>query len=232
MNEQPIEKQTYRADGRLDVVNVWPTIQGEGPYCGRPAVFVRLAGCNINCPGCDTDYTTGRNLFEVREIVHAVRELMKGCLVVLTGGEPFRQNIAPLVERLRDYDYLVQVETNGTLPPPPDGFHLWSWSEVTIVCSPKTGKIHPHLPIDYYKYVVHADEIDPEDGLPTHVLDRNNRPARPRPKDKNIPIYIQPMDMGKGRDKETIRNLEAARDVVLKHNYVLCLQLHKLIGLD
>jgi len=51
MNQQPIEKQFLHPKGDLEVHSIFLTIQGEGPFTGQRAVFVRLAGCNLQCPG-------------------------------------------------------------------------------------------------------------------------------------------------------------------------------------
>jgi len=85
MNTQPIEKRAIDTH-LLDIVSIFPTIQGEGPYTGQRAVFVRLAGCNLMCPGCDTDYTTGRKHFDATQVVTKVMEEIKPpCIVVITG---------------------------------------------------------------------------------------------------------------------------------------------------
>ena len=55
INKQPIEKREPSYEGTLQVHSIFKTIQGEGPFCGTPCVFVRLAGCNLQCPACDTD---------------------------------------------------------------------------------------------------------------------------------------------------------------------------------
>ena len=62
MNQQAPEKQQLRGDGLLAVHSIFYTIQGEGPFAGETAVFVRLAGCNLQCPLCDTDYTSDRRM--------------------------------------------------------------------------------------------------------------------------------------------------------------------------
>ena len=228
-NEQAIEPRSFKADGDLDVVDIWRTIQGEAIYAGHPAVFVRLAGCNLQCPLCDTDYTSNRKTLtpdELLDKVMLVRDREE--LVVITGGEPFRQNIRPFVARLVKNMFKVQIETNGSLPPEnfPVGF-------VQTVISPK-GKVHPDWewkPIGAYKYVVAYGEVD-DDGFPISVLGNEFSPGRPLEHHHagGVPVYIQPRD-----DKDelkNLKNLETAINVCRKFNRILCLQLHKIIGLE
>jgi 7-carboxy-7-deazaguanine synthase len=229
MNKQPIEKPDYH--DKLDVIKIWNTMQGEGPFTGSPAVFIRLAGCNLKCPACDTDYTTGRGRMENHRIVE---EALAKCtrssskpLVVLTGGEPFRQNIAPLCCELLKNGFQVQVETNGIYSPE-TGFPL---DDVSVVCSPKTPTIS-----DYwmersiaFKYIIKAGEVDPHDGLPTSALGNKCGLARPSVGFRGL-IYVQPLDEA---DRAlNWKNTQAAMDSCLKFGYRMSLQLHKLIGLD
>lgn len=228
MNSQPIEKQHMRADGALEVFRVFHTIQGEGPFSGRPATFIRLAGCNLQCPLCDTDYTSERTLLGVPEIVELLADTGRAGLVVITGGEPFRQNLGPLVEELLDAGYVIQIETNGTLFQ-----ELPYWRpELAVVCSPKAGKIHPKLEphLDALKYVLHADS-EGEDGLPLRALDHPCHPHLARPSDRfHGTIYLQPVDTGDAEDNK--RHLQATIRSVMENDYVLCTQVHKAIGLD
>jgi len=107
----------------LQLVELFYSIQGEGTFTGTPAVFVRLAGCNLNCRFCDTDYAL-RFIAGVDEVVERVRELSEGCpMVVLTGGEPLAQRAsAPLIDALRAGGRRVHIESNGTIAVdlPPD----------------------------------------------------------------------------------------------------------------
>lgn len=232
INIQPIEKRQYTNGATLDVHQIFHTIQGEGPFCGMPCVFVRLAGCNLQCPGCDTDYTSDRVTLHMEAIVATVKDLMPANytdkLVVITGGEPFRQNITPFVKQLNAYGFHVQIETNGTLPPTSDFVKI---SLVTIVCSPKAGKVHQELApfIDAYKYVMRDGCVDDTDGLPIFALDHTAAPhvARPHAGFKG-PIYLQPMDPG--YEIGRMLNTEAVLQSCLKHGYMLQLQIHKLIG--
>lgn len=234
MNTQPAEKKDFRESGDLEVHSIFRTIQGEGPFSGHRAIFLRLAGCNLQCPLCDTDYTSNRELLPVFEIINRINVLCKevvakvdkeqNYLVVITGGEPFRQNIYPITTALLSHGYLVQVETNGSL-------YQDLPFEVTVVCSPKTGSIHPALQqrISAYKYVLHADEVC-ADGLPLRALNHpvNVQLARP-PKFFRGPVYLQPVDVGD--EEENKRHLAAVLRSVLKHGHTLCLQTHKIIGL-
>jgi 7-carboxy-7-deazaguanine synthase len=119
------------------VVEVFESLQGEGPFCCRRALFVRLAGCNLRCPWCDTPYalepSRGR-LVGFEEIVE--KAIQHGGLVVVTGGEPLLQRSAltKLVAMLVDAGLMVQVETNGTLPAPAENEPL---SKALYVVSPK-----------------------------------------------------------------------------------------------
>lgn len=237
MNIQPIEKRDPASGGFVQVHSIFLTIQGEGPFCGTPCVFVRLAGCNLQCPACDTDYTSRRVAMGPYEVLAQVNELWRAeChrrgLVVITGGEPFRQNILPLVRTLIHHDYYVQVETNGTLQPVTEFVCMNpdARNGLYIVCSPKTPKLHPIVTTFAcaLKYVVRAGRVA-EDGLPTSALDMPNPPARP-PEGWERPIYVQPLDSG-DRVENAAHTSEAVASC-LRHGYTLQLQIHKIIGVE
>lgn len=234
INIQPIEKQQLEIDGSLQVHSIFYTIQGEGPFTGRPAVFVRLAGCNLQCPSCDTNYTSERLHFSVNALIerikfaHAFAEHKP--IVVISGGEPLRQNIAKLVRLLVSHHrYDVQIETNGTLY-----VEDIPWDSITTVCSPKAGKVSPFLAphIDYYKYVMSADSVDPDDGLPILALDHTAKPRVARPPEgfNKHRIYLQPMDTG--IEVLNMANVKACIASCMKYGYTLQLQTHKIIGME
>jgi 7-carboxy-7-deazaguanine synthase len=234
MNEQPIEKSIIHPDGLLDVHSIFYTIQGEGPFAGTPAVFIRLAGCNLQCPHCDTEYTQGRQFGHPESIAKYVGSIgqPKG-LVVITGGEPFRQNLSKLFFELLIRSHYVQVETNGTLPPSEQHYSLNSDHRhgVYIVCSPKTGKINQDTLREAccLKYVLDTDSMNPEDGLPIRALGHTTNPqiARP-PQPWDRPVYLQPMDTGDPERNQ--RNIKAVTESCMKHGYILQLQIHKYLG--
>lgn len=237
INIQPIEKRVHQ--DHLEVHSIFRTIQGEGPFTGQSAVFIRLAGCNLRCPSCDTDYTSKRFLANAQTLLAMVEDLnLFSRLVVITGGEPFRQDITELVVALVRFGYRVQIETNGTLAPDPALYPLVTMdirdrSGCFIVCSPKAGKVHPALEpvIGAYKYVLTSGKTEASDGLPITVLDHSVAPrvARP-PLTFRGPVYVQPADM---QDEElNQRNLSCCIKAVMEYGYTLQLQIHKIINME
>ena len=220
--------------GVLTVHSIFYTIQGEGPFAGVPAVFVRLAGCNLQCPGCDTDYTSSAVAMTPEQVVREVVVKSAACfarlpLVVITGGEPFRQNLTELCRALLKVATDVQVETNGTLPPS-DDLPL----RVQIVCSPKSPVLNPEMAkrANAFKYVVDTrTKVDALCGLPAQVLGTKFTPGIAHHQfTLSTPVYIQPMDE---QDPERNRqNLEFAAEVCMRYGHRLSVQLHKLAGLE
>src|SRR5688572_6934909 len=109
---------------------IFASLQGEGPSAGQPCAFVRLSRCNLACAWCDTAYTwrfSGPGAFDRRaeqielseaETAERIRALGQDRLVV-TGGEPLLQ--APALARMLALlpEMHVEIETNGTVAPPP-----------------------------------------------------------------------------------------------------------------
>ncbi len=99
------------------VNEIFYSLQGEGFWTGTPMVFVRLSGCNLACPFCDTDHQDGRPM-TAEELVQAVRAEGPCKRVCLTGGEPLLQADRELVDALHLAGYKIHLETNGTRPVP------------------------------------------------------------------------------------------------------------------
>ncbi len=257
LGTNPVRKQDLSDDGQqLWIQECFATIQGEGPFAGKPAVFVRLAGCNLRCWFCDTDFESSEwhpylatliaEIVTLSKIPSDSEEKQKigtyvnTNLVVITGGEPFRQNIIPLVRKLALMGYKIQIETSGTLWLKGfDTLLTQYFGNITIVCSPKTPSLNKDLQphITAYKYIIrHGEPFDEQDGLPitdTQTKGRPSRIARPLSNQFNaittIPIYVQACDE-QDRLKNKL-NLECAAATAMKHGYILSVQLHKLVGL-
>jgi len=227
--QNPVAKNEVRLAGdTLRVVNGAPfyTIQGEGPYAGQAAVFLRLNGCPLRCHFCDTEFSSPHDpRLSVTEIANAIESCAPGWvrLLVITGGEPTRQNLAPLVETMIEDGWIVQIETAGM-------FWQDCLYDCVVVCSPKTPTIHEKI-LDnatVFKYVIQEGAVDPEDGLPlTNTQQANGKPhrlARPRP---GAPVYLSPMD--ECDPERNAKNLFTAGQIALKHDYRVGVQLHKML---
>lgn len=101
------------------LIEIYKSVQGESSFAGLPCIFVRLAGCNLRCNWCDSEYTfTGGLKMSVDEVLGEVRKLAPVRLVEITGGEPMLQEreVVPLMERLLGDGYEVLIETSGERP--------------------------------------------------------------------------------------------------------------------
>jgi 7-carboxy-7-deazaguanine synthase len=143
----------------LPVVETFHSLQGEGHHSGRSAFFIRLAGCNVGCPWCDTKHswpTTQHPSLGVDDLAEqASRARHNGAaFIVITGGEPLHQDLAPLTEALNKRCALpIHLETSGV--DPLTGHFDW------ITLSPKRHR--PPLPLllrtcHELKVVVHTSD--------------------------------------------------------------------------
>lgn len=104
--------KTYRVN------EIFFSLQGEGFWTGTPMVFVRLSGCNLKCPFCDTDHSAFQEM-TAGEIVKEAMAAGNTCRrICLTGGEPSLQADEALLSAFHEAGYTVHMETNGTLPLP------------------------------------------------------------------------------------------------------------------
>jgi organic radical activating enzyme len=226
-----IERIQHDDGMELRVVKGSPflTIQGEGPYLGHPAVFVRLHGCHLRCVFCDTAFDDDDDptwiMYELAREVYRIKQ--KARLVVITGGEPMRQNILPLCRQLRGNGFTIQIETAGT-------FWLDGIEKYTeIVCSPKTPTIHDKVyqHARAFKYVISAKQIF-DDSYPvpitaTQAQARPNRLALPR---SNTDVYLSPMD--EGNEIANAANRKLVGQLAIRFGVIAGIQLHKFIGVE
>jgi 7-carboxy-7-deazaguanine synthase len=100
-------------------IEIYKSIQGESSFAGLPCIFVRLAGCNLRCTWCDSEYTfTGGYKISIDQVLDEVRKLAPVKLLEITGGEPMLQEreVIPLMQRLLDDDFEILLETSGERP--------------------------------------------------------------------------------------------------------------------
>lgn len=190
------------------VNEIFASLQGEGYWTGRPAVFVRFSGCDLRCPFCDTDFHAYEWMSK-EEILARVAEVAPLChFVILTGGEPTLQADQELVDLFHLHHYYIALETNGTRPYP-EGI---DW----VTCSPKTAycpgaelaikKAHE------VKVVFDGEHAVSDEGLECQVR------------------CLQPCDTGDEEKNKGI--LQRAIGYVMEHpQWRLSLQTHKLLDI-
>ncbi len=111
----------------LPIVECFHSIQGEGAHVGRSAYFIRLAGCRVGCPWCDTKNSwdaTIHNQVNINKIANDAinASLNKADFIVITGGEPLHHNLDPLCNEIRRISItktktiLIHLETSGVDP--------------------------------------------------------------------------------------------------------------------
>lgn len=120
--------------GRLPVVERFYTLQGEGFHSGKPAFFIRLAGCDVGCPWCDSKESWSAEKYPVADVeVLADDVIASGAkAVVVTGGEPLLHNLDGLCTSLGRTGAEIYLETSGSAPA--SGRFDW------ICLSPKRNK--------------------------------------------------------------------------------------------
>ncbi len=210
------------------VKEIYYTLQGEGAQTGRPAVFLRFAGCNLwsgreqhreqaVCRFCDTEFvgTDGRNGGKFESAANlaaaAKREWAEDtngahAYVVCTGGEPLLQLDAAAIEALHDSGFEIGVESNGTIEAPVGIDWLCISPKGNAPVAQRSGNelklVYPQI----------EDAAQPEQFEELRFEH----------------FYLQPMD---GPDIEA--NTKSAIDYCLKNpNWKLSLQTHKYLGID
>jgi len=278
------------APTKLAVASIFgPTIQGEGPFAGQPAIFLRLAGCNrgkkdskAGCSFCDADFRIDNARWMTTQEIIAEIDTLAGTfeggntrLLVVTGGEPLLQNFyefaVVLSTRTFDlfrkgvaidpdqYNFQVQVETNGDYAPE---WALWLLSHSTkfqVVVSPKIGNGqkqypkakgflqptmmgNPKFPGLYLKTLISADDKDPYYDL--HPIIQNLKYSIYEGAGKQIflsPIAVYAREMKEGEvpsvwdptlyDREkTAANYARAAKLAFQYGVRVSLQTHLMLG--
>jgi organic radical activating enzyme len=193
----------------LPIVETFHSVQGEGAWMGVNAFFMRLAGCDVGCPWCDTKISWNVKKHPQMAIADLVTEAVNAnpAIVIITGGEPLMHDLTALTDQLKSQGLRVHLETSGS--------HPFSGNFDWVSFSPKQFK-HPHHSIydrvSELKVVV-KDESD--------LLWAEQNAARVAP---NVLKYLQP-------EWETVGSKDLILQYVLSHpDWRVSLQTHKLLG--
>src|SRR6516165_9538732 len=143
----------------MQIIEIYKSLQGESSYTGLPCVFVRLAGCNLRCVWCDSEYTfKGGRKMTLDEVEHQVHRLSpEGGLVEITGGEPLLQEreAVAMMDRLLISGYTVLLETSGERPLERVPKHV---VKIVDVKCPDSGEGDTFY-LDNLKALTHRDEV-------------------------------------------------------------------------
>lgn len=191
------------------VNEIFYSLQGEGFHAGTPAIFVRLSGCNLRCPFCDTDHASGAEMTD-EEIVAEVSQY-PAVLVVLTGGEPSLTIDEALIRRLHAAGKHIAIETNGTHPIPAG----IDW----ITLSPKIGM----APGGENIVIPHADEIK----VVNVGQDLSQYLSMPQ-RGKDTRLYLQPCFVADPDERRRILE-DTIRKVKGNPEWSLSVQLHRFL---
>lgn len=190
----------------LLINEIFYSLQGEGRRAGEPSIFVRLAGCDLACGFCDTEFTSGKTL-DPQEL-HALLLKHPARWIVWTGGEPCLQLTSGHVHYFKGLGYKQAIETNGNHRPP-DGL---DWTCV----SPKVAEhvLIKNFPtgVNELRYVRHAGQL-----------------AAPEPSVTADHYFLSPMFKGNQPDRA---NIEHCTRLCLENpRWSLSLQTHKLLNI-
>ncbi|MFT4652647.1 MAG: 7-carboxy-7-deazaguanine synthase [Patiriisocius sp.] len=238
----------------LLVNEIFETIQGEGSYTGTPSIFVRLQGCPVGCPWCDTKHTwdilaeeqVSSDVIFVKSAdsptyFSSQSEALLPLLqqqgytakhIVITGGEPCMFDLYELTELAHNQGFSTQIETSGT-------YEVLCHEDTWVTVSPKIN-MKAGMPI-LSQAMQRANEIKHPIAMQKHIdeLDAllrkenlllpNNRPLdKPQKANNNLHypmVYLQPISQQQ-------RATELAVKTCIERNWRLSVQLHKYIGVE
>lgn len=175
---------------RYSVARIFRSYMGEGIEIGKPATFVRFAGCNLHCSWCDTDWLNPVSML-IEDIISTL-ERHRNRTIVITGGEPLIQrNIWYLVGKLISLGFSVHIETNGTQEAHAGKVMIKETLEqlfITVSPKPETGwEIHDECFPNELKFVIdeHIDMGNIENCL--YSITRRQGPIE-------YPVWLMPQD--------------------------------------
>lgn len=198
----------------LKIVEIFASLQGEGLRQGEPTIFVRLAGCNLRCPFCDTKkaWEKGEDK-QIEDIVAKIleeKEKQPSNWVCLTGGEPLLQPIKPLAQAIKKAGFYLQIETNGTLQPTVEA-DWW-----TVSPKPPHYYLHPE-----FKKIAKEVKLVVTRELQLEIIEKFRR-LMPQ----KVPIILQPQSNQRWSEKRALSLIREGchRQIA---NLRLMIQLHR-----
>lgn len=173
----PPKSEANSGTVELTVVETFHSIQGEGAWTGTNAFFIRLAGCDVGCPWCDTKQSWNRAHHPSRSVKDVVAEAQRARpkIVVITGGEPLMHNLDGLSQRLQQAGLRVHLETSGA--------HPFSGTFDWVTMSPKRFKpphdsIYAHVS-ELKVVVAEADDLAWAETQSSRVSDQTLKLLQP-----------------------------------------------------
>lgn len=192
---------------KLNVNEIFYSLQGEGGRSGEPSIFIRLTQCNLTCSFCDTDFAYGDDM-TLEEILATIKQYP--CQwIIWTGGEPTLQLRDEHLAFFRANGYKQAIETNGTKKVP----SLIDY----ITCSPKKNyeTIKTRIP------AVNEIRIPLKEG--DELPDLSIFPKAEK-------YFISPIF---DADKINLQNVNYCVELIKKDpRWTLSLQMHKLINIE
>lgn len=221
---------------QLSINEMFETIQGEGVYTGVPSIFIRLQGCPVGCPWCDTKHTwtlddafltTSEKVITKTKESEAffntdgqsilslfVEQGYQAKHVVITGGEPCMYDLVEVTRLLHENGYSTQIETSGT-------YEVRCVPETWVTVSPKVD-MKGGLPV-LESALNRANEIKHPVAMQKHIDELDALLAK---LDNACPhICLQPISQQE-------RATELAIKTCIARNWRLSLQTHKYIGIE
>ncbi|AWB68859.1 7-carboxy-7-deazaguanine synthase QueE [Saccharobesus litoralis] len=214
---------------------MFETIQGEGAYTGTPSIFIRLQGCPVGCPWCDTQqtwYVEEKDKISAKDMLAkqgdsptwstlTVAEIMlvieqqgyHAKHVVITGGEPCMYDLTELTTVLQTAGYQCQIETSGT-------FEIKTHTDTWVTLSPKVNMKGKYPILD--TCLARANEIKHPVATEQHIIELEALLARG---DFTKLIYLQPIS-------QKSRATEFAIKTCIEKNWRLSIQTHKYLNIS
>ncbi|MGQ8364051.1 7-carboxy-7-deazaguanine synthase QueE [Glaciecola sp. 1036] len=221
----------------LLVNEVFESIQGEGSFTGVPSIFVRLQGCLVGCPWCDTKHTWEVEQDDERDSMVIMQETTdtshyfsatpeqlfelfasQGYTakhIVITGGEPCMFDLRPFTQLAKDKGFNTQIETSGT-------YQVLCHEDTWVTLSPKINM--PGGKVVREDALYRANEIKHAIAMEKHIEELEEL-LKKRVHTSQPVIYLQPISMQK-------RATDLAVATCIKKNWRLSLQTHKFIGVE